>query len=255
MATSIELVAQKEKQARADLKLAQEALASKKFDVYENARNQVSKSVDAWCEALKDLAYEEFRATEKPLVTAIKTLYVSKPRVREVFDHETQKTTGIEIDDDKTSRIDIEDFCKKSGIATDWLKACTELLTLLQCRKTDIYTLPASKLAAGSYYFIQTVRKAKAGETPYSNTKICEKMQSIVDAVIFEDNGQGKNKHRCTHRDITFVEDCAHKFDPKANAGIVSLKPRAFQTVMVSVLYAMITGEAYTVKNIGIPKK
>lgn len=233
----------------ADLASAKVALASKNLEAYEDAKTKLEKSVEQWNASLKNLAYAGFLTADKPLIAAIRQFYVTTYRVKETRDQDTRKTTDISVMPNEKTRIDAEKFCEFANLDRKWLHGCSNLLALLQLRKTDIYTLKPDELSEKSYYFISAVRKKAKGETPDSNTKIVAQLQEIVDEAIFEDNGKGQNKHKCTHRDIAFIEDCAHQFDPKAKAGIKSLKTRGFQTVMVSVLYTMLTGEKYTVKN------
>lgn len=244
-----EIVAKAKAIADADLASAQTALKSKNLDAYEAAKAKLVKSVDEWNACLKKQAYSGFAATDEPLATAIRTFYITTYKIKEAHDKDTGKTVSIDTIPNEKTRIDIEDFVEFAGLDKEWIHDCAKLLALLQLRKTDIYTLKPSELAEKSYFFMSAVRKKKDGETPDSNTKIVAMLQKIVDAAIFEDNGKGLNKHKCTYRDVAFIEDCAHQFDPKAKAGIKSLKTRGFQTVMVSVLYTMLTGENYIVSN------
>lgn len=254
MATYVEVAENMKTQVEAAIGEAKAALNSNNFDAYEKAKAAAVKKVDEYNDCLRNVYFEEFAKDTSPLMKAIRAFYITSYRVKEVHDKETEKTTDIvTVANDKT-RVDIEDFVDFAKLDKKWLVDTTNLLSLLQLRKTDIYTLSAADLTAQSYFFMNAVRKKKDGETPDSNTKIVALLQKIVDATIFEDNGKGLNKHKVTARDIAFIEDCCHQFDPKAKAGIKSLKARGFQTVMVSVLYSMLTGEGYTVKNAKISK-
>lgn len=256
MAKTYEEIAERAKAiVDTDLASAKTALTSKNLDAYESAKAKLTKSVEEWNGCLRNLAFSGFVATDNPLVTAIRQFYITTYRVKETRDKETGKTTDVSVIPNEKTRIDAEAFCEFAGIDRGWIHDCANLLSLLQLRKTDIYTLKPAELLEKSYFFMAAVRKKKEGETPDSNTKIVAMLQKIVDATIYEDNGKGQNAHKCTHKDIAFIEDCAHQFDPKAKAGIKSLKPRGFQTVMVSVLWSMLTGEGYTVKNMKISEK
>ena len=244
------------------LETARKALKDKDFDAYENAKVDLEDSVSKLNKATRNCAYAGFVAQSNPLIAAIRQFYVTSYRVKEERGKEGEsegKIVNINVMPNDKTRIDVSnfiDFALDLGAEMDrtWLHDCAALLALLQIRKTDIYTLKHSDLASESYYFVEAFKKKKAGETPDSNTKIVAMLQKIVDeAIAEEDENGGKKTYKCTHRDIAFIEDCAHQFDPKAKAGIKSLKVRGFQTVMVSVLYKMLTGENYTVRNF-VPK-
>lgn len=234
------------------LAAAKAALKSKNIDEYETAKVDLEKTVKELTKVTRELAYEQFMKAENPLMAALEQFYVTSYRVKEEKGKEGEdegKTIGLSVAANEKQRIDFDDFCDYASLDREWLHDCAKLLVLLQIRKTDIYNMTASELKQYSENFKSAVRAKKAGETPDSNTKIVALLQRIVDETIFVDNGNGKNKHKCTCRDIVFIEDCAHQFNPKAKAGIKSLSVRVFQTVMSSVLYSILTGEGYTVKN------
>lgn len=250
-----EIVATAKAKVGAAVAVAQEALESNNIGAYENSCAALDKAVDELNQSVRGKSFAEFMADENPLLTAIRTFYITSYRAKEQRDPDTEKVVGIKIVENTKTRIDFNDFCKFGNLDSSWLLDCVSLLQLLQLRKTDIYNLSAAELSAQSYFFINAVKQKKDGKTPDSNTKIVALIQKIVDETIYEDNGKGQNAHKCTHHDIAFIEDCAHQFDPKAKCGIRSLKPRGFQTVMASVLYHILTGEAYSVKNAKIAEK
>lgn len=228
---------------------AKEAISKQDFDAYGVAKEELKTAVSDWNTAISHVAYEGFLKTSNPVMTAIRTLYVTSHRIKEETDETSGKVIGVSTKENTKTRIDIEDFVDFATLDKEWLRDSARLLALLQLRKTNIYKMTPAEIAKNSDIFIRALKKKKEGETPDSNTKITDLLQKIADATIFEDNGHGLNKHKCTVKDIYFIEDCAHQFDPKSPAGIKSLKPRTFQTVMVSVLRSILTGEGYTVKN------
>lgn len=231
------------------LKKAQEEIAKQDYDSYGVTKEKLNAAVEDWNRSIRHVEYEKFLETDAPIKTAIRQLYVTSHRAKEETNETSGKVIGISIKDNSKTRIDIEDFVDFANLDKEWLKDCARLLALLQLRKTNIYNMTLSELAKSSDIFIRELKKKKEGATPDSNTKITDLLQKIADETIFEDNGKGLNKHKCTVKDVYFVEDCAHQFDPKAPSGIRSLKARTFQTVMVSALRSMLTGEGYTVKN------
>lgn len=228
---------------------AKEEISKQDFDAYSVTKEDLKTAVSNWNTAISHVSYEGFLKTDNPIMTAIRTLYITSRRIKEETDETSGKVIGISIKENSKTRIDIEDFMDFAALDKEWLRDSARLLALLQLRKTNIYKMTPAEIAKNSDIFIRALKKKKEGETPDSNTKITDLLQKIADATIFEDNGHGLNKHKCTVKDIYFIEDCAHQFDPKSPAGIKSLKVRTFQTVMVSALRSMLTGEGYTVKN------
>lgn len=239
--------------AEANLKIAQEALLSGDITVYEMAKQKLADSVDEWNKAHEYAEYGKILTTDEPLKKAFESLFITVHKVKEYVQPETKRTVAIAIEP-KPRRIDFDKFCAFGELDTNWLSATDRLLALLQLKKVDIYNLKPEDIIGQSGAFMYALRKKKSGETPDSNTQVTKLLQQIVDDTIYVDNGNGQNAHKCTYKDIIFVEDCAYRFDPSQKCGIKSLKPRGFHTVMSSVLHSILTGEGYNVKNMQIKK-
>ena len=223
----------------ADLANANAALKSNDNTKYQEALTALKDSIELWNGSLRKVAFDAFCQEDDPLKAAIRTFYCTSWRAKEVKPQDSDTVTSITLAKNDNTRIDVEKFVEfvrehYGNMGRKWLYDCDRLLIMLQNRKSTAF---GGKPA---------VEMETAG---YSNTAICKLLQEIVDATIFEDNGNGLNVHKVTKHDIDFIEDACHQFDPKVTAGLKSLKQRGFKTVMMSVLHAMLTGEGYAVKN------
>lgn len=223
------------------------ALASKKLDKYGDAMSKLNIAVQNLNCAICNEEYEKFMASPNPMIAAVLQFYVDVIKVKELRDKETNAITGVKLEVRK-ARIDLEKLCDFGHLDKRWSYDASQLLALLSLREIDVFKISPAELATRSYYFINGVRRKKAGETPDSNTQIVKLLQAIVDEAIFVDDGTGKNTFRCTNHDIAFIQDAVTKIDTKEKCTIAMLNERQFKTVIMS-LFAHCLGEAYKVKG------
>ncbi len=238
----------------ARLEEVREALKSGNLVEYGTAMAALKKAVSALNDAKCNVAYSEFMKADAPMIAAVKQFYITLTKIKEERDKDGDSDAIIGVNlEDKSARIDLEKFCEFARLDKTWARKCCELRDLLELRETELYALAPDKLASKSFYFINAARKKKEGATPDSNTQIVTKLQEIIDAAIFVDNGEGKNAYKCNNHDIAFIQDAVTKFDAKSKCSIAMLNERQFKTVMMSV-FARCLGESYSVKT-GATKK
>lgn len=227
------------------------ALRDGDLNAYGVAMAALKKAVASLNDAKCNVAYAEFMQSETPMIAAIKKFYITLTKIKEERDKDSDSDAVIAVSlESKDARIDLEKFCDFAHLDKTWAHKCCELRDLLELRETELYALAPDKLASKSFYFINAARKKKEGATPDSNTKIVTKLQEIIDAAIFVDNGEGKNAYKCNNHDIAFIQDAVTKFNPKEKCSIAMLNERQFKTVMMSV-FARCLGESYSVKTGG----
>ena len=220
------------------------ALREKNLVEYGKAMRILNEKVKEWNGLICDVEYANLAEKEFPVIEAVKMFFVDTKRVIESRD-DNGDVNGILFENRKT-KIDLERFCVKAGLKTDWARDAEKLLALLVLRETDVYSVKPSELADKSFYFISKVKEKKKGETPDSNTQIVKALQDVIDGAIFIDNGKGKNKYKCTNHDIAFIQDAVTRMDTKKKCAIAMLNERQFKGVMMSV-FAHCLGEVYSV--------
>lgn len=231
--------------ANKSLETVRVAHASKDLEAYGKAMAKLKDDVADYNTMLKKVAYDNLGATESPMIEAVKQFYVEIFKIQEDRD-DAGNISGINLVA-KKSRIDLEAFCKFNSFPTKWATDAAHLLDLLALKEIDVFKIPVTSLTSKSVYFLQKATEKKSGATPDSNTQIVKLLQTIIDEMIFVDDGAGKNAYKCTSHDLIFIHDAITKFDAKEKCTIQTMNARQFNTVLMSVL-AHCLGEAYTVK-------
>lgn len=158
------------------------------------------------------VVYDACLATDNPLKTAVATYSYN------VLSHKDNKEEGIVVErvlkDDRVRQIDLLKFCKysqdkkaKIQLPTDWQYTVMKFNQLLCMRaaKELKFTAAQVKKIATTFYMEEIARKVNLGETPDSNTQICKQLQACVDAILFEDDGKGKNVYKVNNHDVAYL--------------------------------------------------
>ena len=238
------------KNAEKTLKSVRDALAKKDLTKYNTAMATLQKDVQEVNKMRCKVEYCKFLETDTPMIAAVRQFYINKQRVKETRSKDDGSITGVNLED-KKARIDLEDFCDFGELPKKWTKDAAHLLAKLVLRETNVFAIKPSELSAKSFYFIHQVRAKQEGKTPDSNTQIVRLLQTIIDEMVFVDNGEGKNAYKCTSHDLAFIHDAVTKMDAKEKCTIATMNERQFKTVLMSVL-AHCLGEAYKVKAVKI---
>lgn len=239
-------LAEANKVAEATLKSVRDALAKKDLTKYNLTMTALQKDVKEVNNLRCKVEYAKFLETESPMITAVKQFYIDTIKVKETRNKDDGSITGVNLET-KKSRIDLEDFCNFGELPKKWTTDASHLLALLALRETDVFKMSPTALSAKSFYFINQARAKQEGKTPDSNTQVVKLLQTIIDEMIFVDNGEGKNAYKCTSHDLAFIHDAVTKMDTKEKCTIATMNERQFKTVLMSVL-AHCLGEVYKVK-------
>ena len=163
---------------------------------------------------------EEFavlRASDRPMYNAIMSLEVSKITLGQ------DKENGKYMLVDGKKIIDLaafNRFCEPQKISNEsgW-----ELLNVYRMDK----------------HAERTQEK-----NPISKTTLTKELQRLVDAIIFEDNGEGKNIYKVTSQDIAFMVLTACKAGKQPKT-VAMPKGNTIIKLVVQVINRVITGTSY----------
>ena len=202
---------------------------------------KLEKEYDAF--VLKGI-YTRLNATENPILSMITEFTYETKKSREV------KTGGVSTAlelVDVTRRINLLAFCKQVvGADTMWqydaqkhnkslaLRAANEL----KLEKSAIDTLKAT------FQMHVSVAKDKVA-VPTSNNQIVKMLQAVVDKVIFEDDGAGKNKYKVTSHDVAHLLMTYTQRDSKNALAIRVSKHKALIDEIATVCHKIVTGKTY----------
>lgn len=194
--------------------------------------------------------YNGLMSAANPMLAAIVAYSYDVIGHRDDIDAETNAVTRKFTT--KTKQIDLmlfEDFAKshsKKAIApdTNW-RFKVEKLNQLLCMKA------AEKLGTtideASYYMADVSRKISFGKTPLSNTNTLKTLQSVVNAIVFEDDGNGLNKFKVTSHDVNYLFMTYVK-KGKVALSVLPTRHDQLRKLLGDMLYRIAENKSYTVE-------
>ena len=100
------------------------------------------------------------------------------------------------------------------------------------------------KQICDSFYMNKLARQIELGETPDSNTAICKQLQQVLDGILYEDNGKGKNVYRVNNHDVAYLLMCYTKRGKKTLSVAVA-KNAYMHRLIADVAHRIVTNKAY----------
>lgn len=238
--------------------------------IISDNREEIAKKIGEYNEALKENDLSKATKIEQELKEA-ETAYADAKRV-EVFDklaqsenpvkaaitmhsylvvsHKVKRengvVTGFEIVEDKVCQIDLVKFCEFCKMPTSWKYAVERFNQLLALRTANELKMTKAQIKkiCDSFYMSSLARQVEMGGTPDSNTAICKQLQQVFDAILFEDNGKGKNVYRVNNHDVAYLLMCYTKRGKKVLSVAVA-KNAYMHRLVLDVMHRVVTGKSY----------
>lgn len=220
--------------------------ALKENDLAKATRfEQELKETEASYAELKSVeVFTELKGKENPIREAIIThsYFVISHRVL----REDGVVKGFEIVEDKVRQIDLVKFCKFCNLDTMWQYNVERFNQLLAMRAANELKMTKAQIKkiCDSFYMNDLARQVEMGGTPDSNTAICKQLQQVLDALLFEDNGKGKNVYRVNNHDVAYLLMCYTKRGKKTLSVAVAKNAYMHRLVM-DVAHRIVTGKTY----------
>lgn len=189
---------------------------------------------------------------EKPMLAAIEKFSFQIIRHVDKTDHESELTTRELVKKDR--QIDLlrfEEYCQKTvktDIANDpmWkfmVQRFNQLLCIRAARELKI----DPKAIADSYYLAEKAKEIEMGKTPDSNTQILKQLQSCIDAIIFEDDGKGKNAYKADSHDVAYLL-MTYTRKGKNALSVATANHSTIRNQIGAICYRIVTKGAYTLE-------
>ena len=220
------------------------ALKENNFTGMSKAENELKEAEGNYAETKAKIIFEALADAGNPIMGAIKMYeypVLSHKNVRE-----DGKVTGIELIENRMKQIDLIKLSKYCRIDCDWQWSVEKFNQLLCLRAARELKLGKSQIndICKSFYMNSLARKINLGETPDSNTSICKQLQTIVDAIIFEDNGKGGNNFKINNHDIAYLLMCYTKKGKKA-LSVATAKHGYVHKLVMDICHRVVTGKQY----------
>lgn len=221
------------------------ALDENNFVKMSQAEAALKAAEDNYAETKEEEVFEALKAEENPVKAAI-----IEHSYNVVTHHANRKKgviIGYELVTDRLRQIDLLKFCKYCDLPTAWQYKVEKFNQLLALRTANDLKLPKSKVKdiCDSFYMNKLAREIDLGGTPDSNTQICKQLQMVVDAIIYEDNGKGKNLYRALSRDVTYLLLTYTKRNNKKVCSVQVAKNSYMHKLILDVIHRILTGGVY----------
>lgn len=226
------------------------------IDQYNNALKEKNlDNMTAAEKALKD-AEAEFAAqsqndlfsackqTGNPILEGVKKY--TYPILRHTLERDGEIITGMKLVDDREKQIDLVKLCKYCDLPYLWaykVEKAGELLCIRAAKELGM-TTDEIKHIAKTYRMAKAAEEVNLGGTPTSNTQICKILQAVIDEILFEDDGTGKNKYKANSHDVAYLLMCYTKRGRK-QLSVTVAKASFLHGLIVDILHRIACGLKY----------
>lgn len=210
------------------------------------------KSLEAdYIDVKQRLVFMDAQLADRPMRAAIlkHTFPIRKHKVS--FEGEKDSKIKICKIEDVTRPIDLlafDTYMKGTASANkDWPHMVTKLTMLLTADVAQRLGLDP-KAVNDSFAMSDIARKIELGETPTSNTAMLKTVQSIVDAILYEENPETKkNVYRASSHDVAYLREIFSK-KGKKELSVACAKPAFMRAIMADICHRIVADKVYIVE-------
>lgn len=218
-------------------------LENKSNDEIAKLLHSVSENVSKLNLMLMNEDFAILRATERPMYTAIMVLEMNRITLGQ------DKENGKYMLVDGKKIIDLaafDRFCEPKKISNEsgWVYRADNMARLLSAYATAELGGDWKELL--NVYRLNKHTERTQEKNPVSKKTLTRELQSLVDAIIFIDNGKKENQIKVTSQDIAFMVLTACKAGKKPKT-VVMPKGNTIIKLVVQVINRILKGDSYEV--------
>lgn len=230
-------------------KALNEAIISDVFSEVSKAKENLDKLVKEYNALAIKMDFKTLCNKSDPAKEAIEQLNISTIGVKPNEDKDSGIITyTLEPTVKQIDLVAFDKFCKegKIDITPDplWMYKVEKFALLLTYRIMNELGLSTKKLEE-TYYINDIAKQIDMGKTPTSNNAMLKQLQAIVDAIIYEAEGD-KNIYKVTSHDIAYLVAVMSK---RGKSGMV-VTPRieTIHKLVMDILHRIVTNGDYKVE-------
>lgn len=218
-------------------------LENKPNDEIAKLLHDISENVSKLNLMLTNEDFAILRATERPMYTAIMVLEMNRITLGQ------DKENGKYMLVDGKKIIDLaafDRFCapKKISNESGWVYRADNMARLLSAYATAELGGDWKELL--NVYRLNKHTERTQEKNPVSKKTLTRELQSLVDAIIFIDNGKKENQIKVTSQDIAFMVLTACKAGKQPKT-VVMPKGNTIIKLVVQVINRILKGDSYEV--------
>lgn len=188
--------------------------------------------------------FSECKKAENPILEGVRRY--TYPILKHKMERDGELITGMDLVDDREKQVDLVKLCKFCNLPTLWaykVEKAGELLCIRTAKELGM-TTDEIKQIAKTYRMAKAAEEVELGGTPTSNTQICKLLQKVIDDILFEDDGTGKNKYKVNSHDVAYLLMCYTKRGRK-QLSVTVAKASFLHGLIVDVLHRIACGLKY----------
>lgn len=235
--------------AQANAELFNQFRVKNDFDGMQSAEAAIKSNEGEYVKLAEKDFIQSFKDFENPTLEVIQVLEF------DTLSHKVNREKGIVIDLEitmKKKQVNLIQFCEVLGLDTKWrykVERLSQRLTEQLAR-----SLSASDTTMKSIQEKFKMSKAAKDVSMQtldgvdSNTKTCKELQEIIDAIVYVDDGNGKNIYKCISKDAKFLKYALIKgLDNKSMHTIAVSKTSVAYRAIGQVIKSIVDGSFYQI--------
>ena len=214
------------------VKTYNDAVQNGRFEESTKADKAMTDNINEYTATVRDMCFEECKATDDPMLAAVKTLSYVTIGVKD--EQKGDDKVPVRVIVDKERQIDLlklDKFCGGIGADPNWMHVAQKMNFLAK----DLGLDPAK--VNDSYAMSEIARQFEMGKNPTSKTNLLKTLQMVVTAMV----GDG---YKATSHDVNFLLSVYSKKNRKALT-VSCANHRNFRGYVMEVCHRIVTGKSY----------
>ena len=219
------------------VKVFNDAVQNGRFEESTKADKAMTGTINEYTATVRDMCFEECKATDDPMLAAVKTLSYVTIGVKD--EQKGDDKVPVRVIVDKERQIDLlklDKFCGGIGADPNWMHVAQKMNFLLTAQKAKDLGLDPAKVN-DSYAMSEIARQFEMGKNPNSKTNLLKTLQMVVTAMV----GDG---YKATSHDVNFLLSVYSKKNRKALT-VSCANHRNFRGYVMEVCHRIVTNKSY----------
>lgn len=219
------------------VKVYNDAVQNGRIEEASKSDKTMTDTINEYTATVRDMCFEECKATDDPMLTAVKTLSYVTIGVKD--EQKGDDKVPVRVIVDKERQIDLlklDKFCGGIGADANWMHIAQKMNFLLTAQKAKDLGLDPAKVN-DSYAMSEIARQFEMGKNPTSKTNLLKTLQMVVTAMV----GDG---YKATSHDVNFLLSVYSKKNRKALT-VSCANHRNFRGYVMEVCHRIVTDKSY----------
>ena len=219
------------------VKVFNDAVQNGRFEESTKADKAMTDTINEYTATVRDMCFEECKATDDPMLAAVKTLSYVTIGVKDEKKGDDKVPVRTVVDKERAiDLLKLDKYCGGIGHDKEWMHVAQKMNFLLTCQKARDLGLDPQKVN-DSYAMSEIARQFEMGKNPTSKTNMLRTLQMVVTAML----GDG---YKATSHDVNFLLSVYSRKNRKALV-VSCANHRSFRGYIAEVCHRIVTGKEY----------